>query len=438
VTTGRLANEEQHATLLEKVDYLDKSLADNAERHARELRSVKDTHSKFKQNVEAISNSFEKHGADAAAAHSGISELHGRLSAFESQANVLSDLKKAHGSVSTENANWELRHTSLKERLDFMERMLGEATDKHSQATEAAHVKMDHLHSRLADCERNGAMVGDLKKAHGDLATGKSALESHHALMKERMSSVERLIEGSIEKHAKDIEALKVAHDRHQALAGKHARDLESLKSMGSQHSAIVERIGLLEQTLGEAHDRHLAELAAVSRKADHLQGKINEEKASREKHHGSIRELIVQDKDQMEARHNSVKHRVEFLENVISDNAEKHSKALSETRSLATKLASEVKTAQDSGHRSLAERVSSIERTQDESTTKISKEIRATHSTIDQLYDRLSMVKDAWSCEAPQSPSLPIRSRPSQLFPGMGAGVGENAAAAARGRRNV
>jgi len=317
-------------------------------------------------------------------------------------------LKKSHSGLASHKNEMEMHHASLKERVDYLEKMMGDSADKHAKMLEAAHAKADQLHSRLAACERSGSQVGDLKKAHSDLASGKAALETHHASMQDRLTYLEQLLGDSMDKHAKELDALKTAHDRHLASMSKHSKDVEALKASSSQHLTIAQRLGHLEQVLGETGNKHASEIEHVKTKAEQLNGKLSEERAQREKHHNTIRELIAKEREQRDTHHLSVKQRVDYLESIIGDTAEKHAKELAEAKSAATRVAQEVKAATETRHGSIAERLEGLEKNQGEASSKLSQELRATHSKIDQMYSRLSVVKDAWvGPESPTSPSM-------------------------------
>mmetsp|Transcript_105874 Transcript_105874/g.265100 ORF Transcript_105874/g.265100 Transcript_105874/m.265100 type:complete len:978 (+) Transcript_105874:186-3119(+) len=426
--------EADHASLQDRVNYLEKSLGDSVEKHARELKGLKDAHARHGKDLEsvkagsvkhatvderldylekAMGDSADKHVAELAAAHARLEQLHGRVASCEASGAAVSELKKSHSGLATHKNDIENQHASLKDRVDFLEKLLGDSADKHAKLLEAAHTKVDQLQSRLAACERSGAAVGDLKKAHSELANGKAALESNHSSMQDRLGYIEQLLGDSVDKHSKELEALKAAHDRQQASMSKHAKDVETLKAHSAHHLTVAERLGLLEQALGETGNKHATEIASVSKKAEQLHGKLSEERAQREKHHNSIRELIAKEREQRDTHHMSVKQRVDYLESVIGDNAEKHAKELAETKTVAAKIAQEVKAATENRHGSIAERLEGLEKTQGDASNKLAQELRSTHQKIDQMYSRLSVVKDAWvgGAESPTSPSMARRS---------------------------
>ena len=54
----------------------------------------------------------------------------------------------------------DAHHASLAERVDFIEKQLGDSADRHGQELKAAHAKLDQLHGRLMTCdEQHGKEV---------------------------------------------------------------------------------------------------------------------------------------------------------------------------------------------------------------------------------------------------------------------------------------
>merc|ERR1719464_1313862 len=85
-----------------------------------------------------------------------------------------------------------------------------------------------------------------------------------HATLQERVDFLERTLGDSADKHQKELESLRVAHARHDAATGKHAGDLESLKAAHSHHAGMAERLAYIEKTLGDSADKHAREVAAL------------------------------------------------------------------------------------------------------------------------------------------------------------------------------
>ena len=63
----------------------------------------------------------------------------------------------------------DAHHASLAERVDFIEKQLGDSADRHGQELKAAHAKLDQLHGRLATCEISH---GSLAEQHAKKEVG--------------------------------------------------------------------------------------------------------------------------------------------------------------------------------------------------------------------------------------------------------------------------
>mmetsp|Transcript_83133 Transcript_83133/g.211624 ORF Transcript_83133/g.211624 Transcript_83133/m.211624 type:complete len:270 (+) Transcript_83133:3-812(+) len=154
--------DEHHATVQERIKYLEKSLGDSADKHTKELKALAAAH--------------DKHASDL----SGIQAVHAA-------------------------------HASLPERMDYMEKLLGDSADKHTltlQALQDAHAKFQASHGKTAK----------------DLETMK-VLQAHHATMGERVDYLEQTLGDSADKHAEEVAALKAAHAKTQDALAKQAKD---------------------------------------------------------------------------------------------------------------------------------------------------------------------------------------------------------------------
>jgi len=170
-------------------------LEDSADKHANELAALKDSHKR-------------------------MVEIHGK------SAKDVDALKTLHA-----------HHATMAERLDYMEKVLGDSADKHFQELQALKV----AHQKHVDA---------LTKSGKDSAT---ALQ-HHANVSERIAYIEKLMGDSSDHHTREIEALKAAHGLHaKELAG--AKDAASRLSIASKmqeskHLSTAERLDMLESRL--------------------------------------------------------------------------------------------------------------------------------------------------------------------------------------------
>lgn len=142
----------------------------------------------------------------------------------------------------------------VQERVTYLERLIGDSN-----------VKLEQMHGRVTVCERSGSALEVLKKAHDDLASGKAELEVHHASMHERIQYIESVIGDSADKHARELDALKAAHDKHNQALAKHAKGCRDLEG------SIAERLDNLENNQTESASKTMQELLAAHQKIDNM-----------------------------------------------------------------------------------------------------------------------------------------------------------------------
>eukprot|EP00930_Biecheleria_cincta_P083353 TRINITY_DN72938_c0_g1_i1.p1 TRINITY_DN72938_c0_g1~~TRINITY_DN72938_c0_g1_i1.p1 ORF type:complete len:1818 (+),score=410.71 TRINITY_DN72938_c0_g1_i1:251-5455(+) len=421
------------ASVQERLDYLEKCLGDSADHHAqelqamrvklkdidelkhshiklqgahdihgRELESSKTVHTKVATIEERLSNleheiggHAEKNSEDMTGAHGRIDQLHGRLAQLEERHQTShAELKKSHVSMASEKAAQDAHHASLKERVDYVEKLLGDSADKHSRALDAAQVRLDQLHGRLSSCERHGSTLEELKKAHGMMQTDKTALDSHHATLKERVDFLETFVGESADKHTKELENLKALHTKTTADAkaqhGKINEQLEKEKNArDSHHATMQERLTYMETLLGdsaEKHDAHMKEIEGLrSTQAKHA--------ADLKSHHGKLTDQVTKEREARDFHHASVQERLDYLESALGQSAdkhEKHTKALEDQKAMHGKLASELRS-REASHATLAERIAYVEKCMGDSADKHAQEIAAAVSKLDVAHNRIT-----------------------------------------------
>eukprot|EP00434_Breviolum_minutum_P003137 symbB.v1.2.002762.t1/scaffold141.1/size300911/13 len=177
---------QHHATLGDRVDYLEKLMGDSADKHTNELGQ----------------------------AHTKLDQLRGRLTALEAVGVTVESMKQNHSVLMAEKAKRDAHHASISERVDYIEKQLGDSADQHSQDLKAAHAKLDQLHGRLASCEAHGSHIDGMRKAHEKLATDQASRDSYHATLAQRMEYLEKIVGDSVEHHKKELQATKMAQDQ--------------------------------------------------------------------------------------------------------------------------------------------------------------------------------------------------------------------------------
>merc|ERR1719193_2326895 len=177
------------------------------------------------------------------------------------------------------------------ERLAYVEKLLGDSADKHA----------DELQAIKASHGKHAEDLAALAKAH-----------EVHATLPERIAFLERAIGYSANKHAKEIQALRDAH-------GGHARALKE------HHATVEERMQYVEKLLGDSADKHAQELKAL--------------KTAHERHAGDMLQGL-KGLQGLQAHHASLPERMDYLEQVLGDSADKHAKELADIRAAHAKFA--------------------------------------------------------------------------------------------------
>merc|ERR1740121_3610196 len=240
-------------------------------------------------------------------------------------------------------------------------------------------------------------VLGDLKKGHGSLAAQKAQLEAQHASVKERLDNIEALFGDATNRQTKELKGLKSLHDKHAAVLTKQSSQLDDLLSHKDHHASMPERMAYLEQMLGDSADKHAAHVAELHKK-------LEQEKAARDKHHGSVKDMLAKEQDERGGHHASINERVDYLENVIGTNADKHAKELEKLARSHKELTGELKAKGDS-HEGVTERVSKLEKALVETAERQAREAKATKAKFESFSMKLSVVKEAWGSDTPRSP---------------------------------
>jgi len=272
---------------------------------------------------------------------------------------------------------------------------LNDSADQHNQKHEAAHSKLTDLQSRVAVVERFGPTLLELKRSHSELSDGNASFDAEHAGTKERLDNMEALFGDASNRQSKDLLNLKGLHDKHASMLTKHASQLEGFANHQEHHATIPERMAYVEQVLGDSADKHEAELAELHKK-------VAKEAAAREKHHGSIKDLLAKEQDARNNHHSTLNERVDYLEGVLGDNADKHAREVAEIASGHQKLHGSLKS-QGDGHGAFVERVNKLEKAFAECTENQARQAKAITVRFDSFSNKLHAVSDAWTKSTPR-----------------------------------
>jgi chromosome segregation ATPase len=178
---------------------------------------------------------------------------------FDKHAKQLDEVKKAHdkhtGHIDTFKS-WKMHHSSLEERMGYLEKVLNDSADQHARMMTDMRNKHEELrssHSRHASLEervaflendvgasvdQHSSVLDDMRKSHDRILRDS---QSRHTTLEERLAFVESAVGDSADKHAGALDALR------QGL-GKHARDLESLMAVHDKHASLADRLDAIEK----------------------------------------------------------------------------------------------------------------------------------------------------------------------------------------------
>jgi len=219
------------------VAYLESVIGDSAERHAQQqqaaiaarssplvartkVREVQCTSVRERLDyVEGVmGDSVEKSKRDLAAAHVKLDLFAVRVTSCESSKDAVQALQRAHDDLTSEHSE---KHASIMQRVDFLEKLIGDSADKH--AKELAKHKAEAAASHLK-------IVDDCRQ---------------------RIDMIDRVIDDSIQKHAKEIKKVQVAHARLSSEVEEHGQRHQRLHV---SHSSIGERVQVLEEKVDELY----------------------------------------------------------------------------------------------------------------------------------------------------------------------------------------
>lgn len=137
-------------------------------------------------------------------------------------------LKKAHG-----------KHvSSTAERLDYLEKVIGDSASRHT--TDLAALKSAH--------DRHSVAFNKHVRDFADLKGG----QMQHSTIEERLRELERFTGDSADKHSRELEALRKAH-------GKHSQDYLALKETSANHGTLAERLESIEMMMEKQQKKSTA-----------------------------------------------------------------------------------------------------------------------------------------------------------------------------------
>merc|ERR1711920_699978 len=111
---------------------------------------------------------------------------------------------------------------------------------------------------------------------------------------------------------------------------------------------------------------------------------------------------IISREKEERGSHHASLGERVDFLESLIGDNAEKHAREIAAVATGHQKLQGELKS-RGEGHSTVSERVNKLEKAVSDAAERQARELSSARAKLESFSNRFSVVRDAWGQETPR-----------------------------------
>mmetsp|Transcript_36763 Transcript_36763/g.85400 ORF Transcript_36763/g.85400 Transcript_36763/m.85400 type:complete len:165 (-) Transcript_36763:84-578(-) len=150
---------------------------------------------------------------------------------FDKHAKEVATLKNAHETHARTHKEHQAKHATLEDRMEYIEKAICDSADKHSAALMAQQAKLEQLHSKVGEAQKQ-----HLQNAN-DLGSHREQLEQHHYALEERMAYIEKAIGDSADKHRRELEQLKSAH----------AKIVGDGKDVKVKHATLEERLNYIE-----------------------------------------------------------------------------------------------------------------------------------------------------------------------------------------------
>ena len=259
------ASDQHHASMQQRVDYLEKMMGDSADKHAAHVKQLEE----LRRSHDDMRN---RHGAsdqNHASVQQRVDFLEKLMgdSADKHAAHVkqLEELRRSHDDIRKKHGANDQQHASVQQRVDYLEKMMGDSADKH-----AAHVKQ----------------LEELRRSHDDIRKKHGANDQQHASVQQRVDYLEKMMGDSADKHAAHVKQLELRRS-HDDSHGRHANVAQALKD---KHASVEERLKFLEQAIGDSADRHSQELKQTKTQLEALHGKLSDEQGRK---HASLEDCL-------------------------------------------------------------------------------------------------------------------------------------------------
>lgn len=277
-----------------------------------------------------------------------------------------SHLETAHLNIRKSSEERQEGSVFVAERIDCIERMIGDVIGRHTKELKSVHVKVNQVHGRVGEQH--------------------ACIKDDHESMREKLVQLEKAIREISDKHDRDIGPVK----------SQQARILNDVKLHGTHEESNQQRIELLEKSFQDSVDKHMRDLSLSRNSIDQIQI-----------HLGSQHALLVQNA--------SLQDRIVRVETAVSEFSQQTSKDTAGRNAMIEQLRNRVCAleatngpaveALRSGHaalqadrqradaqrRSESERLEHLERLVSELSIASSSSRGDTQSKIDEAHQRIS-----------------------------------------------
>jgi len=220
-------------------------------------------------------------------------------------------LSKFHGNMTTEKNMRDQHHSTLDERVCFIEQQMVDSREKAVAAEEG----------------KNKELNGSLKQLHDHVKREKEMRDGHYATVSERLDFLEKLVGESADKYAEHVKALQAANEKLNKVHGNMASEKDT---RDKHHATLEERVTFIEQQIGESAENNSQALAALANTHKELSGSLSQ-----------LHSHVSRERESREGHHATVDERLEYLEKFVGDSAEKHEKHMKALAASHAKLES-------------------------------------------------------------------------------------------------
>jgi len=372
------ARDKHQRTLMERIDTLEKFLGETVEQHSKSLKEVqraletsKNAHKEHRSTIEARFEKLEKKFEEMDGhLETDLEDLKSKLEVVDGV--LQKEVQQLYAKHSDIEAGLEKRSKDLNARLQVLEASADDHSGKHNthlKEIETAQSKLKELQTRLS----------------GE----KMDREKFITSLEERLRTLEKQLADTAKKQSQQLDNMEST----QKNLSRNINELSgSVKDAKDARSILDRRINSLEGAIGDSHgkhDKHLKEMEAAQNKIQELNKLIANEKNTRDGHHATVAE------------------RLDYLEQIMGDSADSHSKALDtlesnhqKVKKLVDDLHGKVKSdkfERDDHHANISERLDFLEQRIGESTDKQNqhkKDVETAQNRIKDLNGQMDIEK--------------------------------------------